>query len=194
MKKYFWLLTLFLFFLSLYFVVDAYGLFETEYKASIIQDVGRWSIKLNNADISKGILENFDIQNFYYDTNANVSEGYIAPGSKGYFDITIDPSGTDVAIKYNILIDLTSEYPSNIKMSVEDLTGGNATLVGENEYSGIVNLDDILVNETITIRVNIEWLNDENYNENDNILGSSDNEIIIPVRVNIKQYLGETIE
>ena len=49
-------------------------------------------------------------------------------------------------------------------------------------------------NTKITLRINLTWDNDVNYNSNDTKLGTTeDNKIRIPVGVSVTQYLGETI-
>ena len=55
-------------------------------------------------------------------------------------------------------------------------------------------LNQINQNTKITLRINLTWDNDVNYNSNDTKLGTTeDNKIRIPVGVSVTQYLGETI-
>ena len=87
---------------SLIYLANTYALLETNAKAGITEDVGKWQIKINNTDISQGLSNSFNINDFVYTDNANVDDNVIAPGRKGYFDIIIDPTGTDVSIRYDI--------------------------------------------------------------------------------------------
>lgn len=193
MKKRFWILTIFLLLITCNLFINSYGLFETNNDAEIIQETGKWVIKLNNVDISSEVTNNFTIDDFYYAANSNVESGYIAPGVDGYFDITIDPKGTDVAVKYSIYIDLSGNYLDNISFSVEDLSNGNATLIALNTYAGVISLNDIKNDETVTIRVNISWDDNELYDEDDTLMSENNRFIPIPVEVNVIQYLGEDI-
>ena len=64
-----------------------------------------------------------------------------------------------------------------------------------NKHSNIILLEDIDDGETNTIRVYIEWVNDEDNNEKDSELGTVlNNQISIPVSVDVTQYIdGDTL-
>ena len=176
-------------------ILKTYALLQSTGTGKTSEDVGKWVIKLNGTDISSGIVNDFVIDDVTYTDNSNVANGYIAPGRSGYADITLDPSGTQVSVRYDITIDLAStNYASNIQFSVTDLSGGNAIMTSPNTYSGVISLAGISAGNTITLRININWLNDVNYNTNDTDLGTvKDNALTIPVTVRVVQYLGETI-
>jgi hypothetical protein len=195
MKKRFWLIFLLSLTILAITLSSTYALLETNGHAEVTEDVGKWVIKLNGTDISQGVASDFTINNFIYTDNSNVADNVIAPGRNGYFDITVDPTGTDVAVRYDITISLTAgTYPDNISFSIEDLTNGNAIKTSPDTYSGVITLDDIKSSKTITIRVNITWTDNENYDVSDATLGTNkDSKISIPVTVDVKQYLGETI-
>jgi hypothetical protein len=195
MKRRFWLFFLVSLTILVISLTSTYALLETNGHAEVTEDVGKWIIKLNGTDISQGIASDFTINDFVYTSNANVADNVIAPGRNGYFDITVDPTGTNVAVRYDITISLTAgTYPDNIAFNIEDLTNGNAVKTSADTYSGVISLDDIKNSKTITIRVNIVWTDNENYDTTDSTLGTNkDSKISVPVTVNVKQYLGETI-
>ena len=103
------LLLLLLLCLLIYSVIDTYGLFEDNVDRKVQANVAAFTIKINNSDIN-GTNKAFTINDIVSNTNPNVAGNKIAPGSSGYFDIILDPTNVDVALKYAITYDL-----SNIK-------------------------------------------------------------------------------
>lgn len=189
-----WLLVILFFILSIYLVADSYALFETNSSGEANSTIGKWVIKISDVLISDNQMEEFSVDNFVYETNDNIADGYIAPGRNGYFDIVLDPTGTDVAIRYDLSFDNEQTYGDNIKYSVTLLTGEETIKTGPNTYSGIVTLDQIEQNTKITLRINLTWESERNYDHNDTILGMTENaKIRIPVGISVNQYLGETI-
>lgn len=189
-----WLLVILFFILSIYLVADSYALFETNSSGEANSTIGKWVIKISDVLISDNQMEEFSVDNFVYETNDNIADGYIAPGRNGYFDIVLDPTGTDVAIRYDLSFDNEQTYGDNIKYSVTLLNGEETIKTGPNTYSGIVTLDQIEQNTKITLRINLTWESERNYDHNDTILGMTENaKIRIPVGISVNQYLGETI-
>lgn len=196
MRRYLILIGFILLSITAYSIIETYGLFETNNQGDINIKTAKWIINLNNVDISQGFSENFVIDNISYSENSKIADGYIAPGRTGYFDITLNPTGTEVAVRYDIKIDLSkNNYGDNIHFSVTDLSAGNAVLTAPYTYSGVITLASISSNKTITLRLNVEWVNYESYNESDSLLGTTPNsKLSIPVSIDIKQYLGEEIK
>ena len=114
----------------------------------------------------------------------------------GYFDIEIDPNGTDTSIRYDVTFDFSNldsdQFTIDEIVEIDDKT---IVRTGEFTYSNIITLDEINDNETNTIRVYITWENDENNNEKDSNLGKvPNNTLAIPVLVEITQCEdGETL-
>ena len=176
-----------------YVFKSTYAVFETEANGEADFQVGSWIIKLNEIDISSGQTVNFTINSFVYTENSHVKNGCIAPGRSGYFDVILDPSGTDVAVRYDITLDIDGEYEDNILyyITTED---GSMIRSNVNTYSGVIDLDSIDNGDVATLRVNLEWNNNSSYNESDTELGIvRNNSISIPAQINVVQYLGETI-
>ena len=180
---------------SLIYLANTYALLETNAKATITENIGKWQIKLNNTDISQGLSNSFNINDLIYTDNANVDDNVIAPGRKGYFDIIIDPTGTDVSIRYDVTLDLSSgDYPSNISFNVANIDDNSTILSNINTYSGVINLSDIKNNKKVTLRITIDWQNIAANDASDSSMGTTTNSYInIPATVKVSQYLGETI-
>lgn len=174
---------------------DTFALFEDNAYGIVNNDIGKWVIKLSNEVISSGLSEEVNVDNFVYESVETVKEGFIAPGTSAYFDLVFDATDCDVAVKYDIEFKVDEiDYEDNIRVSVQELNSGSTIKTAENTYSGIISLESIENKELVTLRINVEWDDIEDYNESDTELGIvADNKLRIPVNVHAVQYLGETI-
>ena len=70
--------------------------------------IANWKVKINNEDITnKQTLSN--MITLVPDTSRETTtDNKLAPGKTGFFDIIIDPTGTEVAIEYTINFDITN--------------------------------------------------------------------------------------
>ena len=179
---------------SVYVIKESYAVFETLGSGTADFSIGRWVINLNNIDISSGQTLSFSINSFNYSDSSHIANGVIAPGRSGYFELVLDPSGTDVAIRYDIVLDMEQEYEDNITYYVTT-TDGTTIQTGPNTYSGIIDLDSIDDGDTATLRIVVEWVDNASYNESDTLLGLANNpSISIPAEITVVQYLGESLQ
>lgn len=100
-------LTLLFAMLSLLFTINmvesTYAKYASKTTTSSKMNIARWDIKVNDEAIKDKNILDAEITPNYLD-NINVAPGVIAPGSIGYFDITIDPANTDVSFEYEISV------------------------------------------------------------------------------------------
>lgn len=177
-------------------IVETYALFYSEAEAMVSQNLGDWTIKVNDKDVSNGIVEQFTVEQLELETDENVKEGKIAPGLNGTFTITIDPTDTDVSVRYDITFDTSFLKAENMKLAkVEKVDSDNQLIeISENTYTGIISLSDIKQGRKDKIKVTLNWENIDENNIDDTELGKiKDNKINIPILVTITQYLGEEI-
>ena len=202
MKKVFKILTLVMLIFTIFKISNTFAKYYSEATSdNLSQGVAQWVIKINELDIysASGATVEFPVSNFGNFTNSNAVPNKIAPSSEGYADIIIDPAGTDVAIKYDIELDLTGV--SNLAVSARlEMASGENTLIktGENKYSGIISLADAQAGVTKSIRCYITWNNDETKNAEDTLLGTnaateSGVDFHIEANATFTQYLGEAI-
>lgn len=193
-KKILWVTAVFFAFIAVFYIVnESYALLQTIASGNAETNTGSWTIKLNEKNISNGITETFTLNNIIYDeTDENIENGYIAPGKSGYFDIVLDPSGTDVAISYEINVRLDEcDYPDNIKISVENSSTDGEVEQDGNTFKGLISLNDIKSNKTITLKLTLIWENNEEFNGSDTNLGIVEaNKLKIPITVTLNQYQG----
>ena len=177
--------------MTIFMVIDSYGLFESKNVLNVDSNIAKWNVFINGTDIKKN--ETFVVDKINLINNDNVLEGKMAPGSKGYFDIVIDPTDTDTSIRYDISFDFSSLNDKIVVSGIEEITSGNLVRTGKNTYSKVITLNEIKNGITNTIRVYIKWDNSDD--ESDSAIGSVINNFInVPVTIVVYQYLGEKID
>ena len=191
-KKRLYLICFIFLLVTIFTIVDSYGLFESDNTLSVDNNIARWNVLINGSDIKYN--DTFVVDKVNLIDNENVQSGKIAPGSLGYFDIVIDPSDTDTAIRYDVTFDFSSLNNKVVVSSIEEVYSGNLIRTDLNTYSKVITLDDIKNNAVNTVRIYIKWDNNEEDNDTDSEIGSIiNNHISIPVTVSASQYLGEDI-
>lgn len=198
MKKVFKILTLIMLIFTILKIGDTYAKYYAQaHTATLSQEVGKWVIKVNEMDIysESGESVEFQVNNLDNFSNPDAAPDKISPSSTGYVDIVIDPTGTDVAVRYDIQLDLTGVPNLAIEARLEMASGAN-TLVktGENTYSGTISLAEIQAGNTANIRCYVTWNNDETKNDEDSAIGIGTRaNVSLSASVTVTQYLGEEI-
>lgn len=193
MKKICFIISFSLLALVMYKIMGTYALLETQNTRAVETEVGKWVILVNGVDVTKEL--EFTIDTIKWNENENVKENKAAPGVSGYFDVTIDPTETDVSVKYEALFDFSViENSSIVVTSISEINGKKIIKTSESSYAGVFSLNDIKKDETHTIRVHVQWQNNEENNEYDTELGMTpDSAIEIPITMHVSQYTGEEI-
>ena len=182
-----------IFVLLCYKVIQIYAVFKTETNSTAQFQKGAWHINVNGVEITKGVDKKFTINNIFINQDNHVKPGKLAPGLNGNFNIEINPQNTDVSIKYDIMI-LDNNKLIKIKEIKEINNEVELIKTNKNTYTAIIPLSKIKEGIIHKINVKFEWLNDENKNLEDTILGEDTlHKFEIPVMVHLEQYLGEEI-
>ena len=180
-------------FVTIYEITNTYGLFESNINMNADSKLATWNILINDTNIGKS--ETFTIDNFISEEDSTVASGKIAPGTSGYFYINIDPSTTQVSIRYDLTFDFSKLDNLFTITKVEEKNGYNLIKTGPNTYSNVITLNEIKENKTNNIRVHIKWNNNEENNDKDTEIGLTENNTLnIPVSITVLQYSGEKIE
>ncbi len=187
------LISLILVVFTMYKILTTYAIFYSELTGNTSATIGKWNIVVNDTDISDGQTKTFTIDQIEVTKSDFVREGKISPGLTGSFKIVIDPSNTQTSIQYTISLDKSNLTTDRIKIINVVETEYNNTLTTEDDkYIGIMKLADIEEGKTNTILIEIQWEDDGTYNEEDAIIGTSENATLdIPISVDVIQYLGE---
>lgn len=221
MKKIISIALLIMIIISIYQINSMYALYNTQIENEVEQQIGRFNIKINGEDSQQIVLTDEYIKDapVKEGTETQVIEGKIAPGKKMYFEIILDPTDTDVSIKYQcMLATVVSINKKNIYLYLDGIDESYVKDSGEildttlEEYSYISeyeklhsNADNIyqcvfplkLINEgwKKSLKIYFTWINDEEQNEKDTEIGTnSDANIEIPVTMTFEQYTGGSNE
>ena len=161
------LLSIILIAIIVYQIIHIYAVFNSEVSGNIEFEKGKWNIFVNGTEISSGIDKEFVIDKINVDNVANVKEGKLAPGVTGDFEISINPTNTNVSVRYDISLNQEGLTNKNIKIkSIEETAEGNSLInTAENTYTGIMPLEKIQTGVVNNIKDEIEWKNEEENNE-----------------------------
>lgn len=171
-------------------VLDSYAIFETDVKVKTETPLADWQIKINGSNLN-AVTNTFNINTVNWETSGYVLPGKASPGLSAFFEILIDPTGSQVSMQYEISLDFAALDNEMIQfVSIKDGSGTPLTESTPGVYSGVILLADVLLGNVETIRVDLNWINDEGNNAVDSgTVNQADVEINIPVSIKVSQYL-----
>ncbi|MGE5456018.1 MAG: hypothetical protein ACM3O4_02830 [Ignavibacteriales bacterium] len=163
--------------ICLCFMSSTYSRYVADATGNIDVLFAKWQILVDDTDITNNSSSTISFVPVI-EENANVSSNTIAPGSKGYFDIDIDPTNVEVSFSYTINLAMQNQNMPDIKITgysivPEGYVEGNPldviTLQG-NEITDTLNFDkgtEQFKFKAFTIRVYFEWYEGVNELMND---------------------------
>ena len=157
--------------LCLCFMSSTYSRYVAGTTGNIDILFAKWQILINNEDITSENNSTITITPTI-EQNDNVKENTIAPTSKGYFDIDIDPTNVDVAFRYTVELEIDNEEIPDLMITKYTILPSDYEEGDTLEYTTLQNstiTDDLLYdNETenfnfepFTLRIYFEWYEDE---------------------------------
>lgn len=146
----------------------------------------KWQILVNSSDITNGTASTIALVPVIEENN-NVATNTVAPSSKGYFDINIDPSNVDLSFNYTINLAIKNENVPDLMITKYSIIESNYVegnpleqlTITNNSITGSLNYDNLTTNfkfQPFTIRVYFEWYEgvDEKMNDTaDTAIGNS---------------------
>ncbi len=178
--------------ISLYLVAGTYSRYVSTAESDTSTRIAKWTVKLGNVDIAGG-KKDFSSELVLETTNtAKVKTGTIAPDTSVKGDFTIDPNGTEVAMKYKISLgkvyfknlktgEVVTDNTPNIDVNNVTANVGNLTQNIDGTYQGQIGLDE----SPVTITITAEWISTDD--EIDTLNGYSQLNVIIPITVTVEQ-------
>lgn len=162
--------------------------YQSTAKGTDTVSVAPWVVKVNGTNVVEN--NTFTANQITWADNDYISDGYIAPGRTGSFDIVIDPTGSKVAMEYSVSVDKTqlASYP-NITITSVKLGETVLTADSNGNYTGTISLAEVEANTKKTITVTIAWENKESNNATDTNYGKDAGEFSIPVTVTVSQKI-----
>ena len=202
MRKTWLLIGLIMIIFTAYVITSSYAKYTTEAEGTAEKDAGAWAVSINSTDVVTGNgPHTFNISNITFLPNPYIETGFMGPSSVGYFEIVIDPSGSDTAVRYDISIDSTDfvindsiriDSVCTIENGVEDDTEIVQTTA--DTYTGVFTLAEVNNGDTKTARVYIIWEEEGENDIGDTVVGDGrDIQLDLPISVVVSQYMGETI-
>ncbi len=157
---------------TLSFMSDTYSRYVVDTTSNIEFSIANWQILVNDTDITTGTTNNIEITPVIEESE-NIKENTIAPSSKGYFDILINPSNVGVSFNYNIDLKVLNENMPDILISKYAILPDTykegdkieTSLINENKITGTLDFDNKTENFTFkpfTVRTYFEWYEGEN--------------------------------
>ena len=123
-------------------------------------ETATWKIQVNNSEISEGEVLTNSIKLVPDVSTQTTTNNKLAPGQNGYFDIVINPQGTEVAVQYEINIDTTS-LPKGINLTKYTIQEDNVEEnISNNKITGEIDLNELQQlkeSDSKTIRIYWEW-------------------------------------
>ena len=192
-------------------VNTTYSRYVSAASGTVTTNLARWQLFIN----SENITSNYGTSMNFVPTilpNSNVAANKIAPSSKGYFDIAINPTNVDVSFTYNIDISIPEDsLITDIKVTdyvivegeeIQDDSGLTKTPLNTSNLTDTLLYDNTKTEfsfKPFVIRMYFSWIDDENETMNDSydanignmIANGEDTKFELGIKINFKQYTGE---
>ena len=196
--------------LCLSFMSSTYSRYVAGTTGNIDMLFAKWQILVDDLDIAN---QNNSSITFtpVIEANSNVKAGTVAPTSKGYFDIDINPENVDVSFRYQITLDIDNEDIPDLmitKYAVLDSDYEEGDIIEYTTLRTNTITDEMLFdNETedfsfepFTVRIYFEWLEGENESmddDDDTVIGidaaSDDVTFTISADISFEQIIDSQI-
>lgn len=192
-------------------VNTTYSRYVSSAAGTVTTNLARWQLFVN----SENITSNYGTSMTFTPViipDKNVAANKIAPSSKGYFDVAINPTNVDVSFTYDININIPDDsLITDIKftdysivegteiddeMELEKISWSNSNLTNTLFYDN--NVENFSF-KPFVIRMYFSWVDDETGTMDDSsdsnignmIANGEDTKFVLGVDINFKQYTGE---
>ncbi len=171
------------------YMSNTYSRYVTGATSNIDMSFAKWQILVNNQDITN---QNNSSISFVptIEANQNTRTNTIAPTSKGYFDININPENVDVSFRYQIDLSIDNEDIPDLVITKYAILDDDYQEGDNITYTTLVNgtiTNEMLFNNSaenfafnpFTVRIYFEWLENEDElmdNDDDTEIGVSASE------------------
>ena len=163
--------------LTLSLMSNTYSRYVADTTSDIELQFANWQILVNENDITNNSASSINIVPILEENN-NIATNSIAPTSKGYFDIEIDPSNVEVSFDYQINFELLNDNMPDLLISKYALLDSNyvegdslTTIpITDNQINNLLTYDNSTENfrfEPFKVRIYFEWYEGQDENMND---------------------------
>lgn len=163
-----------------------YARYSSQFKGNTTADIAKWSVKVNKQ------AEQTFTPSFTYVENNFVADNKLAPERSMSADIEIDLTGTEVAVDAIVKIDTTqlaekigtSKITATALIDGEDATQESGKLIELPSKSAFTE-----ENGKKTVKMTITWKNEDAQNVSDTKIGTSEENLSIPVTITLQQHI-----
>ena len=163
--------------LTLSLMSNTYSRYVADTTSDIELQFANWQILVNENDITNNSVSSINIVPILEENN-NIATNSIAPTSKGYFDIEIDPSNVEVSFDYQINFELLNANMPDLLISKYAILDSNyvegdslTTIpITDNQINNLLTYDNSTENfrfEPFKVRIYFEWYEGQDENMND---------------------------
>ena len=194
------LLLLVSFSFCLSFMSSTYSRYVAGTTGNIDLMFAKWQILVNSQDITNQNNSNISFTPTI-ETDSNIKSNTIAPTSKGYFDININPTNVDVSFRYLITLTISNQNIPDLMITKYAILPNSYHEGDVIEYTTLQTntiTNDMIFNNSVnnfrfqpfTVRICFEWLDGENGTMNDAAdtaigLGAASGNTTISINANI---------
>ena len=169
-----------------------YTAYESTVNANIGNHVAPIHIKINGEELGTDpALDNQILLDNVTWTSSHTREGKLSPGSTGSFQFEVDPTGSEVAILYQIQLIDKNVDPTKIITFTSITSDQTLVRTAVDTYSGIITLANIQANQKTHITVAFS------YDDTEDVEGIvEDNQVFedfFEINFTALQYQGETL-
>lgn len=185
------LLIVFCFAILYYCSVHTYMSYESSVDGTLSADVAGIHIAIDGKDIqSEDLKDGVTLDNITWDVS-HTRTGKVAPGATGEVSFTLDPKDSEVAFLYTFTVKDKNTDLDKL-LIINNFSSGNGNLIktGDNEYTGLITLDDINNGKVINVTMDFEF-SDEEVDGSDTDNSSLDDYFSLDFKA--VQYRGEKI-
>lgn len=155
--------------------------------------IAKWAVKLNDNSLDN-VTKSFNLP-ISWATNSHVKSGTVAPGSTGTATVELDPTGTEVQLKYTVNIDTSALSGTGI--SITDVTVDGNTLGTSGDRSEVIFLPTggVMGNDQKrSIVISLAWTDDSDSGSSDTYVGTTKTSLNIPVNITVEQDASNLID
>lgn len=165
--------------ISICLMSNTYSRYIADTTGNVDMLFAKWQILINNSDITSNSNSTMTFVPTI-EPNENVASNKIAPSSKGYFDIDIDPTNVDVSFKYDITLSIENNSITDLMITQYSIVPNNyeeGTTLEKFDIENNIISDSLYFDnntkdfsfEPFTIRIYFEWFEGSKtiINEND---------------------------
>ena len=160
--------------LTLSLMSNTYSRYVAGATSNVEMQFASWQILVNENDITSATTSSIElIPNI--EANEHIANNTIAPSSKGYFDININPTNVNVSFGYEVALEVLNKNMPDLVITKYALIDSNyvegdeleINTISNSTIEGTLNYDNTTEYEPFTIRIYFEWYDAEDNQMND---------------------------